>query len=339
MIIMLINEDFFDSEDLSREEMMKNANSPELVENDSFRYVASVHYDSADICDLNYFEKVVDKLATNIEHSAFSSEEINSERYIVFEFNHSFKNINESMQFLRIIFEALKRPLKGMWKFELVDRTPLSDDAEECQVSLKLLGGRWLEPYKMRVGDDNKLIHELYFLNVILLGSLVSYFDVCNYMMLPHNSSSEQESALIQIKRNHKYNSGTYIKYSDKSIWSSIDKIENIPFGFWNDVHIEVVEFNQQKQSLNSVVVGDGDLKRAIKMFKYGKKIISNKYFIVQYSWTYLFVEDDKQTVYIPIGQFPITDDHSMIYYVKITIGRDENIDSLFEFIKISKYA
>ena len=74
-------------------------------------------------------------------------------------------------------------------------------------------------------------------------------------------------------------------------------------------------------------------------MFKYGKKIIFNKYFIVQYPWTYLFVEDDKQTVYIPIGQFPITDDYSMIYYVKITIGRDDNIDSLFEFIKISKYA
>ena len=97
MIIMVINEDFFDSEDLSRNEMLMNANSTERVENDSFRYVASVHYDSANICDLNYFEKVVDKLVTNIEHTSFSSEEIDSDRYIVFEFNHSFKNINESM--------------------------------------------------------------------------------------------------------------------------------------------------------------------------------------------------------------------------------------------------
>lgn len=335
---MIINEDFFDSTELGQEVISANVNN-RPVDDDYFRYVVSIHYDLTNDFDLNYFSKIIDKLATNIEHSSFSTEEASHEKYIVFEFNHSFKNIYESMKFIRIVYEALKRPINGICQFEIVDKKPISDEAEECSVSLELLGRRWSAPYEMRLAADNKLIHELYFLNVILLGSLVSYFDVCNYLMLPHNSNCEREAALIQINKNHKFNSGICIKYSDKSVWSSIDKMQNIPFSFWNDVHIEVVEFNQQKQSLNSVVVGDGDLKHAIKMFKYGKKIISNKYFIVQYSWTYLFVEDDKQTVYIPIGQFLLTDDHSMIYYVKISIGRDDNIDSLFEFIKISKYA
>ena len=333
---MLINEDFFDSEDLSREEMMKNANSAERVENNSFRYVASVHYDSADICDLNYFEKVVDKLATNIEHSVFSSEEINSERYIVFEFNHSFKSINESMQFLRIIFEALKRPLKGMWKFELVDRTPLSDDTEECQVSLKMIGQRWVCPAVITIQQDNTLLKDLYFLNVMLLGPRVTYFDICNYLMIPNNSNSEQEYAEIEISKNHMGKSKRSIAAKEKSIWSSIDKINEIIDTYLVE-QASVVEYNQQEKTLNTKPINDS-LETTLKTFRYGKKILFNRYFIVQYAWTYLFEENERHTMYVPIGQFPITPDESMIYYVRLDLGYNP-VDRIFSILKISKYA
>lgn len=155
---MLINEDFFDSEELTQNDMISAERPSERVTDRYFRYVAAIHYDSNNICDVEYFEKVIDKLATNIEHSSFSTEKVGQERYITFGFNHSFKNINESMRFIRIIFEALKRPSEGMWKFELVDNKPICDEAEECQICLRTLGQRWMCPIHITSRYDNELV-------------------------------------------------------------------------------------------------------------------------------------------------------------------------------------
>ena len=203
-------------------------------------------------------------------------------------------------------------------------------------MSLNTLGKRWLCSTEITFQQDNALLKELYFLNVMLLGPLVTYFDICNYLMIPNNSNSEQEYAEIEISKNHIIKSKRSITAKEKSIWSSVDKINEII-----DTHLveqaSIVEYNQQEKTLNTKPINDS-LETTLKTFGYGKKILFNRYFIVQYTWTYLFEENERHTMYVPIGQFLITPDKSMLYYVKLDLGYNP-VDRIFSILKLSKYA
>lgn len=122
----------------------------------------------------------------------------------------------------------------------------------------------------------------------------------------------------------------------DKAIWSSVDSVNKV---LEKDMagHASLVEYNQQTSTLDSVHIGN-TIEEALKSFKYGKRIISNKYFIIQRVWTYLFDEDGIYTLYIPIGQFPITPDHSMIYYLKLELNA-ETLPKVISTLKLTKYA
>ena len=154
--------------------------------------------------------------------------------------------------------------------------------------------------------------------------------------MIPNNSNSEQEYAYIEISKNHNRKSTHAITAKEKSIWSSIDKINEIIDTYLVE-QASVVEYNQQEKTLNTKPINDS-LETTLKTFRYGKKIIFHKYFIVQYAWTYLFEENERHTIYVPIGQFPITPDESMLYYVRLDLGYNP-VDRIFSILKLSKYA
>jgi len=332
---MIINEDFFDSEELDNEVVSKN----ELASDDSndyryCRYLMTAHIPEEHLQDFSKerFKNVMDCIVL-VDYGV----EYFDDRIFLY-FNHFFKTLNQYLNFLLTVYNAAGRMIDN-WICEL------NDDEEDGELSLfadlSVIVQRYTNPSELTFMDTIESIRILKeFVSILNDGEDIFDEDDYAYIFNMCLKKNTRVAEKIFIEKYPKFSTQLNLKNKIATVWTSNERIQNMlnnslyidPKIVIKEISLIEVSFKDKSDYSFNVVAVDPDkpdFNDALSGFRHYKKLKQRPFFEIYPEQCSFYINhgEGEYAVCYPVGQILEKDKQTKsLYYLRIVY----NFDSLY---------
>ena len=332
---MIINEDFFDSEELDNEVVSKNGSASDDSKDYRYcRYLMTACIPEEHLQDFSkeQFKNIMDRIVL-VDYGV----EYYEDRISLY-FNHFFKTLNQYLHFLLTVYNAAGRMI-DRWICELNN-----DNEEDSELTLfadlSVIVQRFTNPSELTYMDTIESMRILKQF-VFILNEGESIFDEDDYayifnMCLKKNTRVAEK---IFIKEYPKFSTQLNLKNTG-TVWSSNERIQNM---LDNSLHIDsnivikeisIIEVSfrdKSDYSFNVVAmnIDKPDFNDALSGFRHYKKLRQRLFFEIYPEQCSFYINHGEQeyAACYPVGQILEKDKQTKtLYYFRIVYS----VDSLY---------
>lgn len=336
---MIINEDFFDSEELDNEVVPQEVASENNFS--GYKYIISAVIPEEHIRDFpkERFKNIMDRFV----FVDYSVKYIDNHIWIYF--NHNMKTLKQYLSFLLTVYNAAGRMMIDNWAFLLNEND--FDDSMTLFADLSVIINRYTEPSKLTFVDTveaMRILKEVVF--ILNDGKQIFNEDDYSYIFNICMKSNTTVAEKIFIERNHKTSGQLYLQKKNSTIWTTNDKIQEVltnPLHIDSNINIKEVSVievsfkNKRECGFREVAMDPNkpDFMDAISDFKHSDKLQQRTFFEIfpKQCPFYINFGDNIFSVYYPVGQFREKDKQTVcMYYLKIMYGASANYNNYMGF-------